>query len=300
MKILLLGANGQVGWESQRSLSIMGRLDIHDRKSADFQNFDKLRNVIRNSKPDVIVNGAAYTAVDKAETDCEAAYQINAGAVKVLAEEARQINACLVHYSTDYVFDGAKQGFYTEDDCTSPQSVYGKSKRDGEKAILESGCDFFIFRTSWVYAFRGQNFAKTMIKLAQERNELKVVSDQVGAPTSAELIADVTAQLIHRLRQQPDFAKQHSGIYHLAAAGEASWFEFAKQLLKKGQELGVIFQVGSDDIVPINSDEFPRPASRPANSRLNTTKLTTLLNITMPEWQFHVDKMITELVENQS
>jgi len=299
MKILLLGGNGQVGWECQRSLSIMGTLDIHDRSTADFLYLDKLRKVVRESKPDVIVNAAAYTAVDRAEDDQEAAFQINSKAVALLAAEARQQNACLIHYSTDYVFDGTKQGFYSEQDETNPQSVYGQSKRDGELAILDSGCQFFILRTSWVFASRGNNFAKTMIKLAQEREELSVVSDQVGAPTSAELIADVTAQIIYQLRQKPDFAKKHSGIYNLVADGEASWFDFARRVLTKAQELGLALRVGPQGIVPVSTTSFPRAAPRPANSRLDTIKLSTLLNISLPDWQFHVDKMMIELLEKR-
>lgn len=300
MKILLLGANGQVGWECQRSLSIMGQLDIHDRETANFQDLDRIRKVVRESKPDVIVNAAAYTAVDQAETDREAAIQINTKAVSLLAEEAKMLDACLIHYSTDYVFDGKKQGFYSEQDVTNPESVYGQSKLNGELAILNSGCQFFILRTSWVYALRGNNFAKTIIKLAKERGELRVVNDQVGAPTSADLIADVTAQLVYQLRQKPDFAKKHSGIFNLVAGGEATWFDFARQVLKKAQELGLDLRVQPDDIVPVSTAEFPRPAPRPANSRLDTSKLTSMLNISLPAWQFHVDKMMIEFLEKQS
>lgn len=300
MKILLLGANGQVGWECQRSLSIMGQLDIHDRETANFQDLDRIRKVVRDSKPDVIVNAAAYTAVDQAETDREAAIQINTKAVSLLAEEAKMLDACLIHYSTDYVFDGKKQGFYSEQDVTNPESVYGQSKLNGELAILNSGCQFFILRTSWVYAVRGNNFAKTIIKLAKERGELRVVNDQVGAPTSADLIADVTAQLVYQLRHKPDFAKKHSGIFNLVAGGEATWFDFARQVLKKAQELGLDLRVQPDDIVPVSTAEFPRPAPRPANSRLDTSKLTSMLNISLPTWQFHVDKMMIEFLEKQS
>lgn len=299
MKILILGANGQVGWECQRSLSIMGELEVHDRTTAYFQNYDQLRNVVRKAKPDIILNAAAYTAVDQAETDSEVAFQVNADAVSVLAQEAKQLEACLVHFSTDYVFDGTKRGFYSEEDETSPQSVYGKSKRDGELAIIESGCHYFILRTSWVFATRGHNFAKTMLKLAQERDELRVVADQWGAPTSAELIADICALLVYQTRQQSDFAGRHSGIYNLAAAGETNWFEYAKAVLNIAKQSGLPLRVEPLDLVPVSTTEFPRPAPRPANSRLSTEKLTRLLNITMPKWQLHVEKMVAEILECQ-
>lgn len=299
MKILLLGANGQVGWEMQRSLSIFGKLSVHDRGSVDFEKKASLSSLVENQKPDLIVNAAAYTAVDKAETDKETAYRVNAEAVAVLADSAKKIDACLLHYSTDYVFDGSKQGYYNEDDLANPQSVYGKSKRDGELAIIESGCKYFIFRTSWVFASRGNNFAKTMINLAIQRNELKVVADQVGAPTSAELIADVTAQVVDRLRQKPTFSELHSGIYNLVASGEVSWYGFAKRVLQKASALGIKLRVNPADIAAISTIEFPRPAVRPANSRMDTQKLQSLLGIDLPDWEFHVDRMVTEFLEGQ-
>lgn len=299
MKILLLGANGQVGWELQRSLSFLGKLSIHDRDTVDFESPLALSALLENEEPDIIVNAAAYTAVDKAETDIGAAYMVNAGAVEVIANAAKKMDACLIHYSTDYVFDGQKEGSYAEEDITNPQSVYGKSKRDGELAVVESGCKYFIFRTSWVFASRRNNFAKTMIKLARERDELKVVADQVGAPTSAELIADVTAQLVYQLHQQPKFAKKHSGIYNLVASGEVSWHGYAKRVLEKASALGLSLKVGPADIRAITTEEFPSPATRPANSRLNTQKLQSLLQIKLPDWQFHVDRMVTEFIESQ-
>ncbi len=300
MKILLLGVNGQVGWECQRSLSLLGELEAHDRSTADFQNFQQLRDIVRDSKPDIIVNAVAYTAVDQAETYIESAYQVNREAVALLAEEANKLNATLVHYSTDYVFDGKKSGRYSEDDLTNPQSVYGKSKLDGEQAILKSGCRHFILRTSWVYASRGNNFAKTMIKLATERDELKVVADQFGAPTSAELIADVTAQLVMRIHQETDFTEKNSGIYNLVASGEASWHDFAKYVLEKSAVLGITLKVQSNEVEAITTAEFPRPAVRPSNSKLDTKKLKSLLEIELPDWRFHVERMVTEYIENQS
>lgn len=299
MKILLLGANGQVGWELQRSLSLLGTLSIHDVDTIDFESPAVLSALLNKEQPEIIVNAAAYTAVDQAEKDEESAYKVNAEAVAVLAKAAKEMDACLIHYSTDYVFDGTKQGIYLEDDSTNPQSVYGKSKRDGELAVINSGCKHFIFRTSWVFASRGNNFAKTMINLARERDELKVVADQVGAPTSAELIADVTAQLVYQLRQSPEFANKHSGIYNLVATGEASWHEFAKRVLKKASELGVTLRVSPETVAAISTAEFPRPAARPANSRMDTQKLQSLLHIDLPHWQFHVDRMVTEFIESQ-
>lgn len=300
MKILLFGANGQVGWELQRSLCTLGALSIHGKDSVDFKNSESLTKLVHKEKPDIIINAAAYTAVDQAETDIEAAYKINAEAMQTLSEVAKKISACMIHYSTDYVFDGKKTGRYTEGDLTNPQSIYGKSKRDGELAITGSGCKYFIFRTSWVFSSRGNNFAKTMIKLARERDELKVVADQFGAPTSAELIADVTAQLVYQLRQQPAFADQHSGIYNLVASGEASWYEFAKYVLGKASSLGFSLRIKPAEIAAISTAEFPRPAARPANSRMDTQKLQSLLDIDLPHWQFHVERMVTEFIESQS
>lgn len=299
MKILLLGANGQVGWECQRSLSILGSLAVHDRKTADFLDLTALKQLVRQTAPDVIVNAAAYTAVDQAEHDIETAYRINTEAVSVLANAASAVDACLVHYSTDYVFDGSKEGRYREDDTTNPQSVYGKSKRDGELAIIESGCKYFICRTSWVFAPRGNNFAKTMIKLAQSHDELKVVADQTGAPTSAELIADVTAKLVERVRRNTKFAELHSGIYNLVASGEATWYDFAKRVLEQASGSGLPLRVNPAEIAAVSTSEFPRPAMRPANSRMDTQKLQSLLDIELPDWQFHVDRMVTEFVESQ-
>lgn len=300
MRILLLGANGQVGWELQCSLSPLGTLLIYDRQSADFENLTSLKKLLKQEKPDIIVNAAAYTAVDQAETDQDRAYIINSKAVAILAESAIVNNACLIHFSTDYVFDGNKQGSYSENDLTNPQSVYGKSKLEGEQAIISSGCKHFILRTSWVYASRGNNFAKTMLKLATERDELKVVADQIGAPTSAELIADVSAGLVSRLKNDSGFAENNSGIYNLVASGNTSWHGFASHVVVNSEKLGMKFKVQSQNIIPIKTEQFPRPAKRPHNSKLNTQKIESLLNISMPKWQFHVDRMVKEFIENQS
>lgn len=312
MKILLLGANGQVGWELQRSLSFLGELSVYDKATADFEHPTALASLVRNEMPDVIVNAAAYTAVDQAETNVETAYKVNAEAVISLAKAAEDINAWLIHYSTDYVFDGTKQDRYLEDDITNPKSVYGKSKRKGELAVINSGCKHLIFRTSWVFASRGNNFAKTMIQLARERDELKVVADQIGAPTSAELIADVTALVIYKLSTLGHFERSRefspvdsgnddiSGTYHLTASGETSWYGFAKHIIAHAEKLGMEFKVKAENIEPITTEQFPRPAERPLNSRMDTEKLQSLLNIDLPDWQIHVDRMVTEFIENQS
>ena len=297
MKILLLGSNGQVGWELQRSLAPLGQLEMHDKQTADLSDLTQLRILIQQVQPDVIVNAAAYTAVDQAEAEVAAAHQINAAAVKVMAEEAKKANVCLLHYSTDYVFDGSKSSFYNESDEPNPLSVYGQSKLAGEQAIINSHCHHFILRTSWVYAARGSNFAKTMLRLAQERDELKVVADQIGAPTSAELIADITALLVFQIKNNQGFVQKNTGIYNLVAAGEASWFDFARYVIERAKALGMDFKVGPENIVPIKTEEFPRPAKRPMNSKMATTKLAGLLNIEFPLWTYHVNRMVTEYVE---
>ena len=383
MKILLLGANGQVGWELQRALSPLGQLSAFDRRQADLNDFKQLQQVIDTVRPHIIVNAAAYTAVDLAEQESAVAYKINEEAVGLLANAVRELDAWLIHYSTDYVFDGAADGKYAEYDVTNPQSVYGKSKLAGEQAIIESGCKHLIFRTSWVFASRGNNFAKTMLKLAREKDELKVVADQVGAPTSAELIADVTALALYKLQnysaiasscdsepfdvsqdrlrreisedastsvgmtpggagvteschsersrgisstkeiptsgsdasepelKTPSFPRRRessgqipndsdiSGIYHLTASGETSWHGFAKFVIAYAEKSGVKLKVKSDNIEPITTAQFPRPAKRPLNSRLDTYKLQAFLGITLPDWQLHVQRMLTEYIETQ-
>ncbi|WP_019141911.1 dTDP-4-dehydrorhamnose reductase [Noviherbaspirillum massiliense] len=293
MKILLLGKDGQVGWELQRSLSPLGELHAFGRNEADLEKPESLRQLIRGIQPAVIVNAAAYTAVDKAESDPEKARQINAQAPGVLAEEADRLNAWLVHYSTDYVFDGKKSSPYEEDDLTNPISVYGQTKLEGERLIRDHHAKHLIFRTSWVYAARGGNFAKTMLRLAKERNQLKVIADQYGAPTSAELIADVTALVLHRIGQQakPEFA----GAYHLTAGGHTTWHAYAQYVLQRAESSGAILKAKGDAVQPIPSEAYPLPAVRPKNSRLDTTKLTQTFDLQLPEWQYHVRRLIDEL-----
>jgi dTDP-4-dehydrorhamnose reductase len=288
----LLGKNGQLGWELQRALSPLGELLSYDRAGCDLSCSSSVNKTLGNIAPDIIVNAAAYTAVDRAEQDGSNAFQINAKAVAVFAEYAQKHNARLVHYSTDYVFDGRKSSSYIEADATNPLSVYGASKCSGEEAVIASGCAHLIFRTSWVFAARGANFAKTMLRLGLEREVLRVVADQWGAPTSAELIADVTA---HALRSV--IANQAPyGLYHLTAGGDTNWHGYASYIIERARELGAPIKTKS--IEAINTADYPLPAARPQNSRLNTTKVQDTFNLTLPHWQSHVERMLTELLGN--
>lgn len=296
LKILLLGKNGQVGWELQRALSPLGELRACDRTEANLDDPESLRQLVRDYAPDIIVNAAAYTAVDKAESDIESAQRVNTQSLAVLAEETKKLNGWLIHYSTDYVFDGQKEGFYSESDPTAPLSVYGQTKHDGELAIIASGCKYLVFRTSWVFASRGGNFAKTMLRLATERDSLNVVADQFGAPTSAELIADITALAIYRLQHDSALAARASGIYHLVAAGETSWHGYAQFVIAEAIQFGATFKVQPEQVGAIPASAYPVPAARPQNSRLNTTKLRDLLNLQLPPWQYYVRRMIQELI----
>jgi dTDP-4-dehydrorhamnose reductase len=297
MKILLLGKNGQVGWELQRSLVPLGELvalgSQSNEKCGDLTNLDGLTQTIRAVAPDVIVNAAAYTAVDKAESEPELAHTINALAPAVLAQEAKNTGALLVHYSTDYVFDGTGNRPWLETDTTAPLSVYGKSKLAGEEAILASGCQYLIFRTSWVYAARGGNFAKTMLKLAQERDALKVINDQIGAPTGADLLADVTAHAIRAAMQRPEMC----GLYHLVASGQTSWHGYANFVIDFARQAGIEIRVASEAIAPVPTGAFPTVAKRPLNSRLNTSKLQRAFNLNLPDWQSGVTRMLTEVLQ---
>lgn len=303
MKILLLGKNGQVGWELQRALAPLGELTALDRAPegglcGDLADTDGLRATIRAVRPDVIVNAAAHTAVDKAESEVELAHAVNAAGPALLAEEAARTNAWLIHYSTDYVFDGAKTGAYVEDDTPNPQSVYGASKLAGEQAIQASGARHLIFRTSWVFAARGGNFAKTMLRLARERDVLNVVADQIGAPTSAELIADVTALCLQRVRSS-EAADPLSGLYHLVSAEETSWHGYARHVIATALARGRKLALTPEQINPIATSDYPLPAKRPPNSRLDTTKLRDTFGLTLPHWQYHVDRMLEELIDRQ-
>jgi dTDP-4-dehydrorhamnose reductase len=295
MKILLLGKNGQVGWELQRSLAPLGELIALDRHpvdglSGDLSDLDALRATIRKVKPDVIVNAAAYTAVDKAESETELADRVNGQASQVMAEEAASLGAWLIHYSTDYVFSGEGLTPWQETDAVAPVNHYGASKLTGEQAIIASGCKHLIFRTSWVYGARGNNFAKTMLRLAKDRDTLSVIADQIGAPTGADLIADVTALAVQQVQLRPELA----GLYHLAASGEVSWHGYASHVIgfakANGEELAVT------TINPIDTTAYPTPARRPLNSRLNTQKLRGNFSLHLPDWQSGVTRMLMEVL----
>lgn len=295
MKILLFGKSGQVGWELQRSLAPLGEVIALDRRSmeycGDLTNIDGIAKTIRAIAPDVIVNAAAHTAVDKAESEAELARTVNALAPRVLAEEAQRTNAWLIHYSSDYVFDGSGDTAWLETDNTAPLSVYGATKLEGEQAIIDSGCRYLIFRTSWVYGARGGNFAKTMLRLAAERDRLTVINDQVGAPTGADLLADVTAHAIRAVQQRTELA----GLYHLVASGETTWYDYARFVIHFARDAGMDIKVMDDAIVPVPTSAFPTPATRPLNSRLNTSTLCAKFDINLPHWQMGVARMLTEL-----
>ena len=293
MKVLLLGPNGQVGWELQRSLSPLGVLVALDRHNGgDLSQLTLLRQTIETLRPDMIVNAAAHTAVDKAESETERAHAINAQAPGVLAEAAHAIGALLVHYSTDYVFNGSGVTPCVEDDTTGPLSVYGRTKLDGERAIQASGCRHLIFRTSWVYAARGGNFAKTMLCLAGERERLTVIDDQCGAPTGADLIADVTAHAIRQTLHTP----QLGGLYHLAAAGETTWNGYARFVLDTARALKPDVSLKAQEVAPVPTSAFPTPAQRPLNSRLDIGRLRDTFRLTLPDWQTGVRRMLTEIL----
>ena len=276
MKILLTGCAGQLGRELKRSLACLGEVVACDRRQLDLAAPDALRDAVRAIAPAVIINSAAYTAVDKAEAEPDAADAINARAPAILAEEARRLDALLIHYSTDYVFDGAKQTPYTEDDTTAPLSTYGRSKRAGELAIAAAGARHLIFRTSWVFGLHGANFMKTMLRLGKERSELRVIGDQFGAPTWARHLADVTA-LVAARREIP------SGLYHLAAAGETSWHGYAEAIFAEAQYGGLIEK--PPVVLRIASAEFPLPAKRPANSRLDCSCFRRDFGLALPDWR---------------
>ncbi len=295
MKILLLGANGQVGWELRRSLAPLGEIRAYDRHTGNLQKLDDLSRLIRDFSPEAIVNAAAYTSVDKAESELDQAFLINSKAVEFLAKEAKLLNAWFIHYSTDYVFDGLKSGAYIETDTPNPQSVYGQTKYDGEESIKESKVKHLIFRTAWVYSKRGANFIKTMIQLAKKQDELKVVNDQIGAPTGAELIADVTALCLHQIAQNKNPAHNLSGTYHLTPTGETSWHGFAQFIIAEALGLGVKFRASFENVQAISTSEYPLPAKRPSNSLLDTKKICNTFNVYMPPWQTHVERLFKEL-----
>lgn len=299
MKILLLGKDGQVGWELQRSLAPLGELLAWGRQDADFLEPETLGARVRAVAPDVIVNAAAYTAVDRAESDEAAARAVNALAPAVLAREAKALGAWLVQYSTDYVFDGGKEGAWTELDPTRPLSAYGRSKCEGEEGIRASGARHLILRTSWVFGTHGANFAKTMLRLARERETLDVVADQHGAPTGAALLADATALALYRIfLAGPDaVADDYSGTYHLAASGSTSWYEYARHVLLRAREHGAVLRAGPEQVLPVAASAFAAAAVRPANSRLDCSRFRSRFGLALPDWRRHVDRMVAELAE---
>lgn len=297
MKILLLGKNGQVGWELQRALSPLGEVVALDFDSpgdlrADFSQPESLVVTVRAVAPHIIVNAAAHTAVDKAESEPDLARAINATAPGVLARAAAASGAWLMHYSTDYVFNGQGDQPWKEDDATGPLSVYGQTKLEGENLIRQSGCQHLIFRTSWVYAARGGNFAKTMLRLAKERDRLTVIDDQVGAPTGADLLADLTAHALRTALQRP----QVSGTYHAVASGHTHWHGYAQHVIEFARAAGQPIKVAADQIAAVPTSAFPTPAKRPANSRLDTSKLQHTFDVHLPAWQFGVERMLTEIL----
>jgi dTDP-4-dehydrorhamnose reductase len=281
MRILLLGSAGQVGWELRRTLAPLGDVVRVDRQQADLTDKDAVRRAVRTAEPALIVNAAAYTAVDRAESEPEVARAVNGEAPGVLAEEARRLGAALVHFSTDYVFDGKKSAPYTEDDPTSPLSAYGASKLEGERAIQAVGGAYVILRTSWVYGMRGQNFLLTMCRLARERPALRIVDDQTGAPTWSRMIAETTALIVARAARSGTSFGDTSGVYHLTAGGATTWFGFAREILRNHGALGI---ANAPTLDPIPTAEYPTLARRPANSLLDNDKLRHAFGLTLPAW----------------
>lgn len=302
MKILLLGCSGQVGWELQRALQPLGQLIALDYHSAgpaeaphlraDFSDPAQVAEIVRAVRPDVVVNAAAHTAVDKAESEPELARALNATTPAAIAKALAPLGGLLVHYSTDYVFDGAGSTPRDELTPTAPLSVYGQTKLEAEQAIQASGCRHLIFRTSWVYAARGGNFAKTMLKLAAEREQLKVISDQIGAPTGADLLADVTA---HAIRTVQGGREDLLGLYHVVASGETSWHAYATHVIEWARAHGRPIRVAPEAILPIPTAGYPTPAKRPLNSRLDTRRFQTAFQLTLPDWRQGVDRMLEEI-----
>ncbi|KAF0286439.1 dTDP-4-dehydrorhamnose reductase [Spiribacter sp. SSL99] len=297
MKILLLGSNGQVGWALQRSLAPLGSVTAatrtgDDRFSGDLEKPREMMQTIRRLAPDVIVNAAAYTAVDQAETDASRARTVNAEAVAMLAREAFLMGAWFIHYSTDYVFNGGGVQPWHEEDVPSPLNVYGHTKLDGERAILDSGCRHLTFRTSWVYSALGNNFIRTMLRLAAERETLQVINDQHGAPTGASLIADVTAHALKQVIRQPKIG----GLYHLAAAGETTWYGYAHRVIERARQADWPVRVNRDNLTPVSTDAFPTKAQRPHNSRLDCSRLEQAFGLQMPPWEQGVDHALAEIL----
>ena len=295
-RFLVTGANGQLGFELQRALAPLGEVAACGRYACDLSSPDSIRAAVRAAKPDVIFSAGAYTAVDKAESEPELARAVNATAPGILGEEAAKLGALVFHYSTDYVFDGTKPSAYREEDATNPLGVYGKTKLEGEKALAASGAAHLIFRTSWVFGAHGKNFIKTILRLASSRDELRIVADQFGAPTGAALLADASAHIAARYRRdgRENFP---FGLYHLAASGETSWHGFAQHIVAKAAAANSPLQATIDRILPIPAAEYPTPAARPANSRLDTSKFRTVFGLHLPDWKHGVDQVLDVLLE---
>ncbi|MFN1127547.1 dTDP-4-dehydrorhamnose reductase [Lelliottia nimipressuralis] len=298
MNILLFGKTGQVGWELQRALAPLGNLialDVHSKDyCGDFSNPEGIAETVRAIRPDVIVNAAAHTAVDKAESERDFAELLNATSVEAIAKEAAKIGAWVVHYSTDYVFPGDGETPWQETDATAPLNVYGQTKLNGEKALQANCAKHLIFRTSWVYAGKGNNFAKTMLRLAKERTELSVINDQIGAPTGAELLADCTAHAIRVALAKPEVA----GLYHLVASNTTTWYDYAALVFEQAREAGIELAIEKLNAVPTSA--YPTPAKRPQNSRLNTEKFQRNFDLVLPSWDIGVKRMLAELFTAQS
>ncbi len=294
MKVLLLGKNGQVGWELNRSLIALGEIIALDRTQADFSKLKELREIVAQVKPDVIVNAVAYTAVDKAESEAGLAEIINAKAPAVLAQEALKLNALLIHYSTDYVFDGSKDSPYNETDKPCPINVYGQTKLAGEQAIASSGCDYLIFRTSWVYASRGHNFLLSILKLISEKEELGIVSDQIGSPTSARLIAEITSLCINSAIKEKKSATFTSQVFHLTSSNYTSWYGFTEEIISLVKEKTDI-KIKLKSLNAIITKEYPTPAKRPINSRLVLDKLEMTYALKVPDWKDVLSLCVEEL-----
>jgi dTDP-4-dehydrorhamnose reductase len=294
-KILIFGRVGQVGWELRHKLACLGQITSVEYPEVDFTNPDSIRAAVRAVEPTVIVNAAAYTAVDKAETEQKLATAINATGPGVLAEEAKRLGGLLVHYSTDYVFDGTKQTPWTETDTPNPLNVYGQTKLAGDQAIQASGCDHLIFRTSWVYGARGSNFLLTMLRLAKERTELRIVDDQIGSPTSSECIAQATADVLAQVLAPSGAGMQgRSGIYNLTSGGETSWFGFTKAILTQAASR---FGNPLPALVPITTADYPTPAKRPTNSRLSCKRLEAIFGVSLPDWEYALELVLETLTE---